>query len=133
MSGKTTLIVASVLGALAVVIGAFGAHALPNWLGKQDLDEQAIAKRLDNLDVGARYHMYHALALLGIGILQQSMPQAGRMATVSFLIGILLFSGGLYFYSLTGITKLMMLVPLGGLSYILGWIGLAVSVFRRQI
>jgi uncharacterized membrane protein YgdD (TMEM256/DUF423 family) len=113
------------------MIGAFGAHAMPNRLKAQGLDEATIGKRLENLEVGARYHMYHVLALLAVGLLQRSDPGFGGIAAVSFLLGILVFSGCLYAYSLTGIKTFAMIVPLGGVSMIVGWVSLAISFARR--
>ncbi len=131
MSGRTTVVVAALCGASAVIIGAFGAHWLPSWLQRQDLEPALAARRLENLETGARYHMYHALALFGVGILMiQSPLPLGRNVPWVFLLGILLFSGCLYAYALTGLKFFAMLVPLGGLSFILGWIWLALAVRR---
>jgi len=70
MNGKRLIVIACILGALGVIIGAFGAHALPNYLTEQGLAEADVLKHEANLNTGVRYHMYHTLALLGIGILQ---------------------------------------------------------------
>ena len=77
--------------------------------------------------------MYHTLALLGIGILQlQLSARVGTVATWSFLIGLLLFSGGLYVWSVTSLRTAVMIVPIGGLAFIIGWISLAISVARSS-
>ncbi|MEZ4323347.1 MAG: DUF423 domain-containing protein [Myxococcota bacterium] len=107
--------VAGVLGALGVVLGAFGAHGLE---GRVDphLIERA-------WNTGARYHMFHALALVGVA----AHPRTPAFAGWAFVTGVVLFSGSLYAMTLTGFTKLGMITPLGGLAFIAGWIALAVS------
>lgn len=133
MNGKRLIVIACILGALGVIIGAFGAHALPNYLTEQGLTEANVLKHEANLNTGVRYHMYHALALLGIGILQlQLSARVGTVATWSFLIGLLLFSGGLYVWSVTSLRTAVMIVPVGGLAFIIGWISLAISVARSS-
>lgn len=108
--------VAGLVGALGVGLGAFGAHGLkdivadPEWIDRW-------------WRVGARYHLIHAAALLGVAA-HPSQPSA---AGWSFVIGIVLFSGSLYTMTLTGITKLGMITPLGGLAFIAGWLILAFS------
>ena len=106
--------------ALAVAAGAFGAHALADRLG-----ERALA----TFEVAARYQMYHALALLAVGLL------AGRSAVPSktlnaagwaFFIGTILFSGSLYALALTGVRKLGMITPIGGVAFLIGWVMLVV-------
>lgn len=106
--------VAGIVGALGVALGAFGAHGL-----KDVVDDPSQIERWWN--TGARYHLVHAAALLGVA----AHPGRPNAAGVSFLIGILLFSGSLYLMTLTGITKLGMITPLGGVAFIVGWILLA--------
>jgi len=133
MNGKRLIMTACILGALGVIIGAFGAHTLPDYLTEQGLAEAEVLKHEANLNTGVRYHMYHALALMGIGILQlQLSARVGTVATWSFLIGLLLFSGGLYVWSVTSLRTAVMIVPVGGVAYIIGWISLAVSLARSS-
>jgi uncharacterized membrane protein YgdD (TMEM256/DUF423 family) len=128
---KTTLMVACVAGGLAVMVGAFGAHALPGWLSRHGLDNAVAARRLETLETGVRYQMYHALALLGLGLwYRQAGANAATVPAVLWLLGIVLFSGCLYGYALTGSRLLAMVVPLGGISFIAGWLSLAWSFSR---
>ena len=131
MTTRTLLVLASLLGALAVVIGALGAHWLPRWLAEQGLDEAVTARRVETMETGVRYHMYHALALLGIGIWQRQSGATAGWSVGFMLAGILIFSGCLYVYSVSGLRMFAMIVPLGGLSLIAGWIGLAIA-FAKQ-
>jgi uncharacterized membrane protein YgdD (TMEM256/DUF423 family) len=97
---------------LAIACGAFGAHAL-----KRRLD----AERLAVFETGARYHMYHALALIVVSWLAATRGPAADTAGVLFLAGIVLFSGSLYALALSGVRKLGAVTPLGGLCFLLGW------------
>ncbi len=108
------LAVASILAALSVAGGAFGAHAL-----KGKLSESA----LSSFETGVRYQMYHALALLMVAFLISQYPDAKGLVTVSwcFIAGIVLFSGSLYGLSLGDIKALGPVTPLGGVAFIVGW------------
>jgi uncharacterized membrane protein YgdD (TMEM256/DUF423 family) len=128
MNAKQMFITAGVLGALAVIIGAFGAHAFPDWLKRQGLEQAEVTRRLENLEVGARYHMYHALALLVLALWQQQFGSRPLgIAGGLMLLGVILFSGCLYAYAVSGIKLFAMIVPLGGLSFIAGWATLVVA------
>jgi uncharacterized membrane protein YgdD (TMEM256/DUF423 family) len=114
------------LGALsalvAVAAGAFGAHALRNRLVP---DMQGV------FEVGARYHMYHALALLAAAWAVGRWPGGPAVAAGwLFVAGTLIFSGSLYLLALTGQRWLGAITPLGGLAFILGWAALAWSALR---
>ncbi|MFD2033944.1 DUF423 domain-containing protein [Belliella marina] len=108
--------IAAILGILAVGIGAFGAHGLEEILTKNG--------RIDTFETGVKYHFYHALAMVLVGMLLFQFPKAKHLSTAAFLflLGIVIFSGSLYVLSLTGITWLGAITPLGGISFILGWI-----------
>ncbi|MGB3768287.1 MAG: DUF423 domain-containing protein [Phormidesmis sp.] len=111
--------IASILGALSVAGGAFGAHAL-----KGQLTEAA----LGSFETGIRYQMYHALALLIVALLlKQSPASALTIAGWCFIAGIVLFSGSLYGLSLAGIKALGPVTPLGGVAFIAGWICLVIG------
>ena len=103
-------------GMLAVIIGAFGAHGLENMLS---------TNALERYHTGVEYQFYHVGALLIIGILfNQDNKRHSRLlkfAGIAFTLGIILFSGSLYLYALTGIAKLGMITPFGGLAFIIGW------------
>jgi uncharacterized membrane protein YgdD (TMEM256/DUF423 family) len=114
------------LGALsalvAVAAGAFGAHALRNRLVP---DMQGV------FEIGARYHMYHALALLAAAWAVGRWPGgAAVMAGWLFVAGTLIFAGSLYLLALTGHRWLGAVTPLGGLAFILGWAALAWAALR---
>jgi uncharacterized membrane protein YgdD (TMEM256/DUF423 family) len=118
------IITAGISGALAVALGAMAAHAL-----KGQLDAYA----LEVYTKAATYHMYHALALFGVGILAMHRPSKQlRFAAIALIIGTLLFSGSLYALSLTGVRQLGMITPFGGIAFIVGWIGLAWSALVKR-
>ena len=118
MNAKQILQLAGISGALAVGLGAFGAHSLEALLVQNG--------RLDTYQTAVNYHFYHTLALFGIGILAKVKPEWKGIAFAawSMALGILVFSGSLYVLSLTGITWLGAITPLGGLAFILGWCSL---------
>lgn len=115
---KLFITLASLSGMLAVMMGAFGAHALKN-----RLDEYA----LGIFETAVQYHFHHSFALLAVGVIALSQPQTTLLKTSGwlFLIGILVFSGSLYLLSLTGVRWLGAITPLGGLAFIGGWACLA--------
>ena len=125
-------ITASVAGALGVAIGAFGAHALPEWLAERGLDEARIAKRSDQFDVAARYHLVHAAALLAVAALPTGSPRGRRTVAWLLTAGIILFSGSLYVLVIADTPWLGAITPLGGLAWIAGWVALAVTSFRAK-
>lgn len=110
--------IASVNGALAVIAGAFAAHGL-----RAHLDPNA----LSIFETGARYHMYHALAMA----LAALIP--ARAAAVMFLAGMVLFSGSLYLLALTGTTAMALVTPVGGVCFVAGWLLLAWAAFKGPI
>lgn len=105
---------------LGVVMGAFGGHAL-----KQSLSEEA--QRI--YAIGVLYQLIHALGLLAVGWMATLKPNEAliRQAGLAFVIGITLFSGSLYLLSITGIKKFGMITPVGGLSFLAGWLLLALA------
>jgi uncharacterized membrane protein YgdD (TMEM256/DUF423 family) len=123
------LAIAAILGGLAVAAGAFASHAL-----KEKLTDRA----LEIFETGARYQMYHALALLLVALLcnsgLQTLPYEAPPPTlvtagIAFIVGVVIFSGSLYALSLTGIKWLGAITPLGGAAFILGWGCLAVAAW----
>ena len=115
------LTIAAIFGGLSVAGGAFGAHAL-----REKISERS----LEIFDTGARYQMYHALALLVVTMLMSRLETPSTTLVVSgwlFIIGVMIFSGSLYALSLTGIKSLGAVAPLGGLALMLGWGALAVA------
>jgi uncharacterized membrane protein YgdD (TMEM256/DUF423 family) len=114
--------VGAVAAALGVALGAFAAHGL-----KSRVDPGLLAA----FETGVRYHMYHALALLGVSWAASRWPASWCSAAGwLFVLGIVLFSGSLYAMTLTGARWLGAITPLGGLSFIAGWIVLAAARLR---
>ncbi|MDN3686769.1 DUF423 domain-containing protein [Cyclobacterium jeungdonense] len=124
MNAKIMLQLAAIFGALAVIFGAFGAHALEALLVKTG--------RLDTYETAVNYHFYYSLALLMVGILYQQNPTMTglKLSAWFFLGGIIVFSGSLYLLCLSQVTWLGAITPLGGISFILGWAWIFVS-FRK--
>ncbi|HEX8349592.1 MAG TPA: DUF423 domain-containing protein [Hymenobacter sp.] len=118
MTARVIIQIAALLGGLGVAIGAFGAHGLRAML--------EASGRFDTFETAVRYQFYHALALLGVGVLLQLRPELRGLGLVGWLWlgGVLIFSGSLYTLCFTGITKLGAVAPIGGLLLIGGWIGL---------
>ena len=118
------LFIAAITGALAVLLAAFGEHALTGRLSPRDLNAFA---------TGARYQMYHALAM-GLAALVPAGPATSRaqIAALLFFTGTLLFSGSLYGLALTGIRLLGFVTPFGGLALIAGWIVLALAALKLE-
>lgn len=123
MTAKTVLITAGILGALSVGIGAFGAHGLQDTLTANG--------RVDTFETAVKYQFYHTLALLLLGILMLNFQQSYlNYAAYAFITGIIIFSGSLYTLSLTNITWLGAITPIGGLAFILGWVFLVLGVSK---
>lgn len=123
---KPYLIAASVFAALAVILGAFGAHAL-----KQIVPPETVT----TFEIGVRYQFYHSFALLATGILFDKGKRSWmKFAGISFIVGIVLFSGSLYLLTIlratesVGLSKLGIITPFGGLFFIAGWIALAIAL-----
>ena len=103
------LIIAGLIGFLAVAVGAFGAHGLKNVLSE---------RMLQTYNTGVLYHLVHSVVLLAI-----ALTNSGKFykAFLFFFIGIVLFSFSLYFYSISGIALLAFITPIGGISLLIGW------------
>ncbi len=125
---KLWIIIAAMLGAGAVTIGAYHAHGLEKSLEKRGLASTEIAKQMHNCDTAVKYQMYHALAIFGIALLLTQRPTTlGSVAAALMLLGIVGFSGGLY-AMVFNVAKLhWSIVPLGGLMMILGWVMLGIA------
>lgn len=118
----TVIITAALLGALAIILGAFGAHAFKKILS---------AEKLDSFEVGVRYQMYAAITLLVLGLNLSFDYQSERVAYYLITSGTLLFSGSIYFLSFAEYWKknlkfLGPITPLGGLLMIMGWIAIII-------
>jgi uncharacterized membrane protein YgdD (TMEM256/DUF423 family) len=120
--GLRTLTVGAVLAGLGVLLGAFGAHAL---------EDRLASENLLLWETGARYHMYHALAILAVGLLRRRSPAPElKVSATLFGIGIGLFSGSLYFLALSDLRMFGLLTPVGGVAFLGGWIALAAGAWR---
>jgi uncharacterized membrane protein YgdD (TMEM256/DUF423 family) len=124
---------------LAVALGAFGAHGLKPRLEARfaGLDEhrrmEEVSKATDQWHTGAHYHFGHAGAMVLAGAAAWRLRQGARKAAViAFVVGILLFSGGLYLYVLGGPAWLVHFVPIGGVAFILGWLALAAAALSTR-
>lgn len=117
---STFFVIGSFSGALAVALGAFGAHALRSRLSQE---------RLDTFETGVRYQMYHALALLFAAFAAGHWPASGLpiYAGWLFVAGTLLFSGSLYLLVLSGKRWWGAVTPFGGVAFIAGWVCLAIT------
>ncbi len=113
MSNPTVLILASFLAALAVGLGAFGAHAL---------EESLSPKRLDTWNTAVTYHMWHALALIGLALVSRVFEVDLTWSLNLIVAGIFVFSGSLYLLCLTDTSWLGAITPIGGICFILGWV-----------
>ncbi|HEX7052341.1 MAG TPA: DUF423 domain-containing protein [Burkholderiales bacterium] len=117
------VLAAALSGFVAVALGAFAAHGL-----KSRLAPEALA----SFEVGVRYQMYHALALLGVAWVCARWPGgAASAAGWLFVAGTIVFSGSLYLLALTGQRWLGAVTPLGGLALLAGWVCLAVAAWPR--
>ena len=112
-----------VSAAIAVMLGAFGAHGLRARL---------VPDMLSTFEIGVRYQMYHALALVAVGILApRASSPALALAGWLFVAGTVVFSGSLYALAVTGQRWLGAVTPLGGAALIAGWLVLAWAVYAR--
>lgn len=115
--------VGAVVCGFGVILGAFGAHALESAVFDWYDIEQA-TKKLSSWETGVRYQLIHGLALLILGAVANRVANQDKLklAVILFAIGLLIFSCGLYFWVLTDIKLFVMMVPLGGLAFIVGWL-----------
>ncbi len=119
----TTLIIATLFGSTAIILGAFGAHAFRKILSEE---------KLASFEVGVRYQMYSAFFLLIVGFQFDFVQYTERLAVYSVIVGTVLFSGSIYFLSFAEYWKknlkfLGPITPLGGLLMIVGWLSALVS------
>ena len=121
---KTWIVFGSILTGLAILLGAFGAHALKSRISPEDL---AI------FETGIRYHIYHSIGLILIGILGFYFPHnLIDIPAKLFFLGIFIFSGSLYLLVLTNTRWLGAITPIGGICYMIGWLLLAFNIYRFE-
>lgn len=122
-SPANLLVIAALLGAMGVISGAFGAHALKSVMS---------AKLLQTYQTAVDYHTFYSVVLLCLGVLGVVLPRTRTwyIAASLFLIGVMLFSGSLYALSLSGVRAFGMLTPIGGLLLIAGWVSLGLHAYH---
>lgn len=109
--------------ALAVLLGAFGAHGLKGRLSDE---------LMSTFQTGVEYHFYHALGLLAVAFVSNLLPESGliRWSGWAMVLGIVLFSGSLYVLSFTGLKGFGAVTPFGGMSFVAAWILMLVAVLK---
>ena len=125
MNARNTLLAAGMSGALAVGLGAFGAHGL-----EQLLEESG---RTDTFETAVKYHFYHSLLLLVFGFFRLQYPKMFHLTTAihAVLAGIIIFSGSLYILCLTNISWLGAITPVGGVLLIASWLLFGVGAWKQ--
>ncbi len=120
--------IAAILGMLAIILGAFGAHALKKVL---------TAEQLVTFETGVKYQMYHALLLLFVGLSVQVSEIAKKRIFYFVIAGVLCFSGSIYLLATNDLTtfdfkKIGFITPIGGLFLIVGWMCLFIDFFKKK-
>ena len=125
MSARFYLISGLCMMIVAVLLGAFGAHALKATFSDYQIQIWKTA---------SDYHFYHAFGLIALGIWAQknTLTRLGIAAGICLILGLLIFSGSLYLLAISGISKLGMLTPFGGLLFIAGWSLWLASILRQH-
>lgn len=117
---KIWIIISAVSGFTTVALGAFGAHGLKSTIS---------AEMLEIFKTGIFYQFVHTIVLL---ILSVTKFIKGKISSILFLLGIILFSFSLYLYSTSGIKILAMITPVGGVCFLIGWLGIIIEVVRKK-
>ena len=140
--GRCWIAIGALFAGLAVACGALAAHRLDRQFAAQYAGETRVVggetipravKYLADFRTAAENQMYHGLGLVTVGLLLDRIGQTRRglvLAAWAFLVGIVLFSGSLYLLTLTGITWLGAITPIGGVAFLIGWGALTVSAWR---
>ena len=116
--------ISSFLGALTIILGAFGAHALQEILSVSELK---------SFETAVRYQMYHVIVLLFVNTYDKFNNKAKNHISYLFFIGILFFSGSIYAITMGVSAKSIWFVtPLGGLFFILGWLKMTISYLKKE-
>ncbi|MCA0131537.1 DUF423 domain-containing protein [Winogradskyella alexanderae] len=125
---KTILIVATIFGILAIILGAFAAHGL-----EELIDEDAIK----SFETGVRYQMYHAFLLLILGATNMVSPKAKKQVFFFVILGLICFSGSIYGLATNDLTtfdfkKIALITPFGGVFLIIAWVTLLIGIIRNK-
>ena len=125
---KNIVVTAAILGALTIMIGALGAHALK---------ELITEKSLVSFETGVRYQMYHVIVMLILGVSTSILPKTQKWVFRFFIIGILFFSGSIYLLTLNEFLPfdaktIAFITPIGGFLLIIGWLRLAYGVIVNK-
>jgi uncharacterized membrane protein YgdD (TMEM256/DUF423 family) len=122
---KLYVFLGSISACLAVAMGAFGAHALKNRLSSE---------MLAVYQTGVHYHMIHSIGLILVGLIANWLSESASLSWSGRLLlaGIVFFSGSLYVLSLTGIPAFGAITPFGGVSFLAGWVLLAIAPLRNM-
>ena len=123
MTNKNILMTGSFFLFIAVLLGAFGAHGLKNILE---------AQALDTFKTGVTYQFYHGFGLILLAIISKTYGIDVKKSALLFIIGIFLFSGNCYLYSITQIKTIALIIPAGGLSFITGWLRLTINISKKR-
>jgi uncharacterized membrane protein YgdD (TMEM256/DUF423 family) len=126
MTPRLAIVTAALLMAVAVALGAFGAHALK---------ARVAPDMLAVWQTGVTYHAWHGMALLLLGVLMLYAPDSAalRYAAWLFIAGVVLFAGSLYLLALGAPSPIGVATPIGGLAFIAGWITLAIGALRARM
>ena len=121
---KVFLVTAAISGALAVLVGAFGAHVLAPVIA-EDL--------MSVFNTGVEYHFYHTLALLVLAVLIKQYPQSKLFiwSACLMLAGVIIFSGSLYLLAITDVRWLGAITPIGGVSMVVAWLLMAMAAGKH--
>jgi len=122
---KRNLIITAILGILAIILGAFGAHALK---------EKLAIESLQSFETGVRYQMFHVIVLLFVNTYNGFSSQTKNWISLLFFIAIFFFSGSIYTITVGGIDpkSIWFITPFGGLLFIIGWILMLISFIKKS-
>lgn len=121
---KKIIVFATLSLMFAVIIGAFGAHALRS---------QVTEKMMQTFHTGSTYHFYHSFALLILAITSMQTKVKLTKAAYFFIAGIFFFSFNCYIYTISGVKTFALLVPIGGVSFIIGWFLFSLKIIKEKL
>jgi uncharacterized membrane protein YgdD (TMEM256/DUF423 family) len=119
-SSRLWIVISGIIGFLGVAISAFGAHTLK---------DQFNFEQMETFRTGSFYHLIHAVVITAISL---TKPQRFFKSNIFFFVGIILFSFSLYLYSVLQFNVFAMITPLGGVSFLLGWLFLIIDAVRKE-